>query len=144
MSKKKNPEPETIDLLITDQVRSLCAQFDEECRAAAKEGLAPRLDAYVAQVPETQRLPFRAELQRIQERYQHTQANIEAPPPEATIESGPEAEGAAVGTIDFLPGAGTAPEEGQLGADETSIFRWRLGSRLLQHYRRGLQDALRR
>ena len=106
MGENKKIESETIDLPPTDQVRSLCAQFDAECREALKAGSAPRLEAYVAQVPEPQRAPFRIELQKIQQQYQHTQANIDGNVLDMTVERAPlidgvdNAQAGGPGTID--------------------------------------------
>jgi serine/threonine-protein kinase len=73
MGENTEPQSETIDASVQEEMRSLCAQFGEECEASARAGTVPRLDAYVARVPESNRSGFRAELERIQERFQHTQ-----------------------------------------------------------------------
>ena len=41
MGDNTKPEGETIDLSVTEQMRSLCAQFDEECETALRAGRRP-------------------------------------------------------------------------------------------------------
>jgi serine/threonine protein kinase/tetratricopeptide (TPR) repeat protein len=109
MGDNTKPESETIDVSAADQMRSLCAQFDEECETAARAGTPPRLEAYVARVPETERANFRAELQRIQQRRQHTQVQSDEAPLDVTAERPPGIEGGDTaqtgdhGTIDYSP-----------------------------------------
>ena len=66
-----------------------------------------RLDAYVARVPEGERGDFRAELEQIQRRYQHTMVQPDKAPLEVTIERRPGLEGedqlVDPGTIDYSP-----------------------------------------
>jgi eukaryotic-like serine/threonine-protein kinase len=107
MGDNTKPGGETIDVSVKDQMRSLCAQFDEECHAAARAGTPPRLDAYVARVPERERGGFRAELEQIQRRYQHTMAQSDEAPLDVTVERRPGLEGedqtGDPGTIDYSP-----------------------------------------
>jgi hypothetical protein len=109
MGDKQKPESETMDVLIGEQMRSLCAQFDAECREAQRAGGLPRLEAYVVQVPEAGREPFRAELEKIQQSHQHTQIQPEDEPIAVTVERSSDAQGADTaqgagpGTIDFTP-----------------------------------------
>ena len=95
MGDKQKPESETMDVLIGEQMRSLCAQFDAECREAQRAGGLPRLEAYVVQVPEAGREPFRAELEKIQQSHQHTQIQPEDEPIAVTVERSSDAQGAA-------------------------------------------------
>jgi eukaryotic-like serine/threonine-protein kinase len=109
MGDNTKPESDTIDVSAADQMRSLCAQFDEECQTAARAGTPPRLEAYVARVPETERASFRAELQRIQQRRQHTQIQSDEAPLDVTVERAPgiddgdTAQAGDPGTIDYSP-----------------------------------------
>jgi eukaryotic-like serine/threonine-protein kinase len=109
MGDNTKPESDTIDVSAAEQMRSLCAQFDEECETAARAGNSPRLEAYVARVPETERAGFRAELQRIQQRRQHTQIQCDEVPLDVTVERPPGTDGADTaqagdpGTIDYTP-----------------------------------------
>jgi serine/threonine protein kinase/tetratricopeptide (TPR) repeat protein len=109
MGDNTKPESETMDVSAAEQMRSLCAQFDEECETAARAGTPPRLEAYVARVPETERANFRAELQRIQQRRQHTQFQPDEAPLDVTVERAPGVDGGDTaqagdpGTIDYTP-----------------------------------------